>query len=162
MNFDLLHPDFDSLPPAEKWNVIDDKIGVRRGIRNVVPVLCNCIFGKSEVNCGNWSDCINAEAFCVCSKLLAFSCVIACNVSDDCDFALCNFHNSFKSLLSFFNAQVNAFAWWTAYIKTCNTFADKIFNKILCCLWWNVTLVIIAGIKGRNNAFILVWAFCFV
>ena len=23
--FDLLHPDFDSLPPAEKWNVIDDK-----------------------------------------------------------------------------------------------------------------------------------------
>lgn len=23
--FDLLHPDFDSLPPAEKWNIIDDK-----------------------------------------------------------------------------------------------------------------------------------------
>ena len=120
--------------------------------------VCHVAYGYGLFTGGaglNGGDGIHTQALCVGSQLLGVGGVVAGDVSDDGQLALGLSHDVLQNQLALFLALVDALAGGTANVQTLNTLVDEPLGQSLGALDGDSTVVVVAGVQSRNNAFVL-------
>ena len=82
--------------------------------------------------------------------------IVAGYMGNDRQLALCHLHDIFQHDFLVLNALIDALAGGTVYIHALDALIDKILCQLLHTLRADFPSLIIAGIKCRNNALVLI------
>ena len=108
-----------------------------------------------EINGRNRRYRIHAQALCMSCQLTAVLRIVAGHMGDNGHLSLYGFHHSFQNCLAFLLALVNTFAGGTAHIDALYSFFQQMLCQGFGPLCADASILLVAGIKCRNNPLIL-------
>ena len=137
-------------------NVVDNKVSLRCSGANIVPILGNGMLRQAEVDWRYGGNGIHPQAFCVAGQLHAVLGIVAGHMGNHGQLALCHLHDIFQHNLLVLNALVDALPGGAVYIHALDALINEILCQLLHPLRADFTSLIVAGIKCRNNALVLI------
>ena len=112
-----------------------------------------------EINRGNGSDRIYTKALSMGSQLHAVSGIVAGDMRNNDNPALCHCHYIFEDKLPLFHRMIDALTGRPADVKPRNSLSDQILRKSAYPLRGDRTVRCITSIKRGKNALVLCCVF---
>ena len=145
--------------PCQLRDIVDDKIGIRRCIADIVPVFRDRISRQREINRRDTGDRIHPKPLRMGRQLFAVLRVIAGYMRDHRQLAGRCFHYIFQYDLTVFHALIDTFPGRTVDIDALHAFSDKVFRQRPHSLRADIAFPVIAGIKCGNDSLIFIETF---